>query len=269
MGQDRDPYGRGHSTNHVGVPSGLIGSVAFNDYPLPLQISAIRETNRSFFRQLAEAESVSQSETIFADYMNVAFGLDETIPAALPRRFRSSYLRLLKGWGYDANSREGAVLKGWVESRFGLLPTFHHTPLDRYTSPEWNRYIEEKMASRFHNNSINLQLDLLYEFCQWQLTRWHFRHQRHITLYRGINDFREHWLLHEESGRHAIVRLNNLVSFSTNRNIADEFGDYILEAQVPVVKIVFFNELLQQHPLKAEAEYLVLGGEYRVKVSYL
>ena len=57
MRQDRDPYGRGHSTNHVGVPSGLIGSVAFNDYPLPLQISAIRETNRSFFRQLAEAES--------------------------------------------------------------------------------------------------------------------------------------------------------------------------------------------------------------------
>ena len=106
-------------------------------------------------------------------------------------------------------------------------------------------------------------------FANGNLAKWHFRHQRHITLYRGINDFREHWLLREESGRHAIVRLNNLVSFSTNRNIADEFGDYILEAQVPVVKIVFFNELLQQHPLKAEAEYLVLGGEYRVKVSYL
>jgi NAD+--dinitrogen-reductase ADP-D-ribosyltransferase len=269
MRQDYEQYGRGHSTNHVGVPSGIIGSVAFNEFPLPLQISATRETNRSFFRQLEGADCTERSEAIFTDYMNVAFGLDQSAPSGTPRRFRSSYLRLLKGWGYDANSREGAVLKGWVESRFGLLPTFHHTPLNRYSSPEWNRYIEEKMSSRFHNNSINLQLDLLYEFCQWQLSRWHFRHQRHITLYRGINDFREHWLLREESGRHAIVRLNNLVSFSANRDIADEFGDYILEAQVPVVKILLFTELLQQHPLKAEAEYLVIGGEYRVKVGYL
>jgi NAD+---dinitrogen-reductase ADP-D-ribosyltransferase len=269
MTQDRYPRGNGHNTNFVGVPSGLIGSVAFNDYPLPLQISATRETNRSFFRQLAGAETVSQSETMFAGYMDVVFGLDKSSPTGSPRRFRSSYLRLLKGWGYDANSHEGAVLKGWVESRFGLPPTFHQLPLNRYSSPEWNRYIEEKMSSRFHNNSINLQLDLLYEFCQWQLARWHFRHQSHLTLYRGINDFREHRLLREESGRQAIVRLNNLVSFSANRDIADEFGDYILEAQVPIVKIVFFNELLPQHPLKAEAEYLVIGGEYRVTVSYL
>jgi len=269
MRQDLKRSGQGHSTNYVGIASGLIASVAFNDYPLPLHISGTRETNRSFFRQLDSADCADRSEAIFTDYMNVAFGLDRSTPTDAPRRFRSSYLRLLKGWGYDANSREGAVLKGWVESRFGLLPTFHHAPLDRYSSPEWNRYIEEKMSSRFHNNSINLQLDLLYEFCQWQLAHWQFRHQSHITLYRGINDFREHRKVWEESGQHAIVRLNNLVSFTTNRDIADEFGDLILEAQVPVVKILFFNKLLQQHPLKAEAEYLVIGGEYRVKVSYL
>jgi Dinitrogenase reductase ADP-ribosyltransferase (DRAT). len=248
MRQDRGLSGRGHSTNFVGVPSGLLGSAAFNDYPLPLQISATRETSRLLFQQLADAGSAEQSETLFTDYMNVVFGLDKTGPADSPRRFRSSYLRLLKGWGYNANSREGAVLKGWVESRFGLLPTFHHEPLLRYSSPVWNHYLEEKMSSRFHNNSINIQLDLLYEFCQWQITRWHFHRQRHITLYRGINNFQEHQLLREENGSHAIVRLNNLVSFSANRAIADEFGDCILEAQVPIVKIVFLMNCWHKTP---------------------
>jgi NAD+--dinitrogen-reductase ADP-D-ribosyltransferase len=251
------------------VASGLLGSVAFNEFPLPLHISATRETNRPFFRQLETTASAEEATALFDDYMKVVFGLDEDTPADAPRRYRSSYLRLLKGWGYDSNSREGAVLKGWVESRFGLHPTFHKAPLVRYSSPEWNTYIEEKMASRFHNNSINLQLDLLYEFCQWQLDRWRQRRRRHVTLYRGVNDFTEHRLIREEGGRHAVVRLNNLVSFTPERHIADEFGDYILEACVPTVKIVFFNELLARNPLKAEAEYLVIGGDYRVKVSYL
>lgn len=29
----------------------------------------------------------------------------------------------------DSDGREGAILKGWVESRFGLLPRFHGEPL--------------------------------------------------------------------------------------------------------------------------------------------
>ena len=34
----------------------------------------------------------------------------------------ASYLKLLQGWGLDSNSAAGAVLKGWVESRFGIVP---------------------------------------------------------------------------------------------------------------------------------------------------
>ena len=88
------------------MASGLLGSVAFNEFPLPLHISATRETNRPFFRQLEAAASAEEATALFEDYMKVVFGLDENTPPYAPRRYRSSYLRLLKGWGYDSNSRE-------------------------------------------------------------------------------------------------------------------------------------------------------------------
>jgi len=43
--------------------------------------------------------------------------------------------------------------------------------------------------------------------------------------------------------------------------------NYALEVEVPMVKLVFFNELLPHHALHGEAEYLVIGGDYRVKVQ--
>jgi NAD+---dinitrogen-reductase ADP-D-ribosyltransferase len=86
--------------------------------------------------------------------MAVMFGLTP-LPSPLDqqgrRRYRASYLRLLRGWAYDNNGAEGAVLKGWVESRFGLVPTYHKEKITRFASSAWIRYVEEKMASRFHN----------------------------------------------------------------------------------------------------------------------
>ena len=66
-----------------------------------------------------------------------------------------------------------------------------------------------------------------------------------------------------------MIQLNNLVSFSSDRNIAACFGDTILTARVPVSKILFFNGLLSSHPLKGEGEYLVVGGDYRVTAEYV
>jgi NAD+--dinitrogen-reductase ADP-D-ribosyltransferase len=59
------------------------------------------------------------------------------------------------------------------------------------------------------------------------------------------------------------------VSLSAERPIAGQFGDVILEAEVPAAKILFFRELLPAHPLSSEAEYLAIGGEYRVRLNYL
>ncbi|SKA24735.1 NAD(+)--dinitrogen-reductase ADP-D-ribosyltransferase [Consotaella salsifontis] len=261
-----------HGTNLVGVSPALIASAAFNDRPLRLRIAGVLDFNPSLFEMLAEAASAQEAAEAFDCYMAAMFGLDpeqwDHRRAEEPRRFRSSYLRLLKGWGYDSNGPEGAVLKGWVESRFGLYPTFHKRPLGRFNSPAWTDYVIEKMSSRFHNNSIQTQLDLLYEYCQWCLPAWHCGAARHLTLFRGINDYAEHHLVERIDRRTAVLRLNNLASFTGERDVAGCFGDIILEVHVPVAKILFFNELLTRHPLKGEGEYLVVGSDYRATTSY-
>lgn len=263
---------KGHSTNLVGIPTALLASEAFNDHPLSLAIAGVRELHPHLFRRLDTCADLTAASAAYQDYMDVAFGLrrEDDWPAdGAPRRYRSSYLRLLKGWGHDSNGREGAVLKGWVESRFGLFPTFHKEPILKFSSPAWIHYVEEKMASRFHNNAIHAQLDLLYEYCQWALARFLAPGRRHLTLFRGVINFTEHQLIERRTGRERLIRLNNLVSFTKDRHIASEFGDFILEAEVPVPKILFLNDLLARHPLRGEGEYLVIGGDYRVRASYV
>lgn len=264
------PAERGHSTNLVGVPTGLLASTAFNDFPVALHIASVREQNRSLFKMLSEAETPAVAAGMFESYMATMFDLDDQDRDGRgPARFKaSSYLRLLRGWGYEANSPEGAVLKGWVESRFGLFPTFHKAPIDRFSGPNWIAYIEEKMSSRFHSNAIQSQLDLLYEFCQWSLARFHSVGRKHITLFRGTNRFEEQKLLQRLDKRRVVVRLNSLLSFTSARDVAESFGDTILEVEVPIVKILFFNALLPRHALKGEGEYVVIGGDYEAKALY-
>jgi len=267
----------GHSTNLVGLSTDLLGSAAFNDHPVELHLSGVREMNKNLFEMLSQSDCLSDAGDAFYKYMMAMFGIDpeqlEQERAAAERqgkvrRYRSSFLRLLKGWGYDSNAPEGAVLKGWVESRFGLFPTFHKSMLDRVGGAEWAVYVEEKMSSRFHNNSIYTQLDMLYEFCQWGLARYAAPERSHVRLYRGINSFDEHQVIERIDRKNVVMRLNNLASFSSERSVADCFGDTILTAEVPVVKILFFNTLLPIHPLKGEGEYLVIGGDYRVTATY-
>ncbi len=270
----RPPTGIGHSANLVGMPMTFLASHHFNDEPRPLHIAGVREMNPALFEMLDQAEDLAESGDAFMKYMNAMFALDpeqrnsRLDPASGRRRFHSSFLNLIKGWGFDSNGAEGAVLKGWVESRFGIFPTFHKEPIDRISSKAWTRYVEQKMSSRFHNNAIYVQLDLLYEFCQWALAHFAAPGQTHLTLYRGVYDFKEHQILHRLDKRCVIMRLNNLASFTCDRHIAECFGDTILTAQVPTAKIAFFNQLLASHPLKGEGEYLVIGGEYRVRASY-
>lgn len=271
MGTADGAWRRGHSTNLVGVPTDLLASAAFNDAALPLQIAGARETNPHLFQLLEGAADRAAAAVIFEHYMEIMFGLDakrQPEPDSVNRRrYRSSYSRLLRGWAYDSNAPEGAVLKGWVESRFGLFPTFHKGRIDAIGAPSWVAYVEEKMGSRFHNNAIYSQLDLLYEFCQWTLARLS-PDRRHWLLFRGVVDFSEHQVVERLDRRQLVLRLNNLVSFTAHRDIATWFGDTILETAVPLSKVLFFNELLPRHALKGEGEVLAIGGDYRVRARY-
>ncbi len=229
--------------------------------------------NRSLFDMLDQAADLAEAGEAFTCYMMAMFGIDPEQRegpglGAGRRRYRSSFMRLIEGWGFDSNGAEGAVLKGWVESRFGICPSFHKEIIGHISTRAWATYVEEKMSSRFHNNAIQVQLDLLFEFCQWAIMRFAYPGQTHLTLFRGINALDEHGIAERIDKRNAVIQLNNLVSFSSDRAIASCFGDAILTARVPVSKILFFNGLLSSHPLQGEGEYLAVGGEYRVTAEY-
>lgn len=265
------------ATNLVGVPGALIGSAAFNHHPVALSIHGTRESARGLFDLLDTAGTLAEAAGYFRHFMQITFGLaaDPDARAQGERlRWKASYLKLLEGWGFDANSRQAAVLKGWVESRFGLVPTYHRAPLQRFPSEGWITYIEQKLASRFHGNCINLQLDLLYEYCQYAARRFALagaqRLPRIIPVWRGINSLQEHRVI---SGslreRRAIVHLNNVVSFSLSREHAETFGDWVLCTDVPVQKLIFFPGLLGRSLLAGEGEVIALGGEYEIDAAYV
>ncbi|MCW5666323.1 MAG: NAD(+)--dinitrogen-reductase ADP-D-ribosyltransferase [Piscinibacter sp.] len=264
---------RWFTTNLVGVPAGVLASAAFNAYPQALHVSGAREGNRGLFALLARCATPEAAREVFEHYMTVAFGLARPAGDAPAhperRRWRSSYLKLLQGWGLDANGPAGAVLKGWVESRFGLVPAFHGAPLAHFPSPAWVAYLEQKAASRYHNNSIFQQLDLLFEFCQWMLARFALLGDgTHATLWRGSRDCEAQVVAGSLRARRCTVRLNNLVSFTRERETAECFGDWVMRARVPLAKLLLVPGLLATSSLSGEAEVLALGGDYEVEVSY-
>ncbi|MFT3956366.1 MAG: NAD(+)--dinitrogen-reductase ADP-D-ribosyltransferase [Piscinibacter sp.] len=265
---------RWYTTNLVGVPAPVLASTAFNAHPQPLHIAGARETSAGLFALLQRCATPDEARDVFAHYMSLAFGLARPEPGegegkSDRRRWRSSYLKLLQGWGLDANGAAGAVLKGWVESRFGLVPAFHAAPLARFPSPAWVAYLEQKAASRYHNNSIFQQLDLLFEFCQWMLARFALLGSGPwVTLWRGSTRCEEQVVDGSLRERHCTVRLNNLVSFSTTAAQAQCFGDWVLEARVPLAKLLLVPGLLNTTSLHGEAEVLAIGGDYAVEARY-
>jgi NAD+--dinitrogen-reductase ADP-D-ribosyltransferase len=269
---------RWYGTNLVGVPARVLASTAFNARPTPLVIAGTFAAHRTLFELLDACGDLNEAHDMFSHYLHVAFGLRKPEPhelAALSvyeqRRWRSSWRKLLQGWGMDSNGPAGAVLKGWVESRFGLSPAFHKAPLERFPSPAWVNYMQEKVASRYHNNNIYQQLDLLYSFCQWALRRVRDdsgKAAQHLQLWRGSNQFEEQLLSGSLQARHCTVRLNNVVSFSLSEEDASCFGDWVMEVQVPVAKVLVFPDLLPGQVLQGEQEVLALGGDYEVTARY-
>lgn len=265
---------RWYTTNLVGVPATVVGSVGFQAHPQPLSIAGARATHGGLFALLERSRDEQEARDVFAHYMSLVFGLGPLAGAEHPadrRRWRVSYLKLLQGWGLDANGAAGAVLKGWVESRFGLVPVFHKSPLVNFPSPAWVSYLEEKSASRWHNNSIWQQLDLVFEFCQWMLRRFTLLPQadeRHVTLWRGSTRVEEQLIGGSLRERHCTVRLNNVVSFSRSRDDAGCFGDWVFEVRVPLSKLLVVPGLMPGSVLQGEGEVIALGGDHEVQAGY-
>lgn len=254
--------------NLCNLPPWVIASHHFNQNPQQLEIQGVRQANRLLFERLARLENRELRGLQFHDYMDVHFQLhqwQQESSNSSRKSLKNSYLRFLRGWMFEANSREGAVLKGWVESRFGLAPTFHHQPIDDVHSEAYYHYLKERMQGKARTHAIETQFDLLYEYAQYELGLKQ-PVTSCLTLFRGINDFNEQRILKDLGKRRHLVRLNNLVSFTSDFERAWEFGSRVLEVEVPLAKVVFRADLLPNALLKGEEEVLVIGGEFEVKV---
>lgn len=254
------------SFNNCNLPPWVIASRHFNDNPQMIEIQGVKEGNRFLFDKLSALDSQEERALIFNDYMSVKFQLhqwqDQTVSAG--KSIKNSYLRYLRGWMMDSNSIEGAVLKRWVESRIGITPSFHRTSIKGIHSEAYFEFSVDVMKGSARTNAIQSQLDILYEYCQFELTQKH-PNTPSITLFRGTYDASEHDIIEQVSKRELFVRLNNLVSFTSDEERAWEFGSTVWAVQVPLCKIFFYNNLLPGSILKGEGEYLVIGGEYRVR----
>ncbi|WP_309384437.1 NAD(+)--dinitrogen-reductase ADP-D-ribosyltransferase [Cerasicoccus frondis] len=245
----------------------LIASEEFNANPTPIQIAGVRTANRGFFAKLRDTDDPQQRGQLFHDYLAVTFGLHlwEQYAGKARSSLRNSYFRYLRGWEVDSNREAAAVLKSWVQSRFGIGPTYHRGRLTNdHDGAEDARFAYDRMKGLAMTNAIYSQLDLLYEYCQYELDR-RWPGQLHWELYRGTNDPEEHPVIDRRGKRESCVRLNNLVSFTSDREKAWEFGSTVWKSQIPFCKIVFFSGLLPDSLLKGEDEYLVIGGHYWVK----
>lgn len=257
--------------NRCNLPSVILGSLSYQRHPVALEIDGVRALYTELFTGLDAVERHQERAARFMHYMAAHLCLDHLEEAGLDpgrrvkQRANANYLRMVRGWSFDSNGREGAVLKSWVETRFGLIARHHAGVLGGRDSEARHAFMRQAAAGIYATNAIEAQLDLLYTYCQYELGRQHPR-ARHLTLYRGINRIDEHEILERPGPGRCLVLLNNLSSFTSNRERAEEFGDYILTAQVPLAKVFFFNRLLPGM-LKGEDEVVVIGGVYEVDIG--
>lgn len=247
-------------------PSWVIGSREFNADPRPIELDGVRASNRFLFQKLEEIKSPVRRGEVFNEYMSVRFALHQwdAHEADARRSLRNSYVRFLRGWGVDSNSIEGAVLKSWAQSRFGLHPTYHKGKKIGVNPDDDLEFASDRMKGSARTNAIFSQLDVVYEFCQYELIRREVEGP-HIRLFRGTYDAGEYPVLEKAEKRRSCVGCNNLSSFTSNREFAWEFGSTVWEVDVPLCKVFFFSGLLPDSLLRGEDEYVVLGGEYWVK----
>lgn len=256
--------------NRCSLPAAILGSLTYQRHPVPLALDGVVELHKPLFMALDAEPDTHRRAGMFMRHMSAEFSLDRPEEAGFdsvsPRaRARATYLRMVRGWSFDSDGMEGAVLKGWVESRFGLLPRHHGGPIRDFSGDTYRHYLEQRAKGLYGTNGMEAQFDLLYAYCQYELGRQR-PDQTHVTLYRGVNRLNQHEAMSQVRQGHGVVLMNSLTSFTPSRERADEFGDHILEVRVPLAKVFFYHSLLPSM-LKGEEEYVVIGGVYEVDIA--
>ncbi len=176
--------------NRCNLPARIIGSATYQQFPMPLKLDGVHELHHRLFRGLRNFSKTKHRAAYFKDYMTVHFCLELLEEMGLnphkKQRSNANYLQIIQGWGFNSNKREGAGLKGWVESRFGLLPRYHRGKIRSVNEPAYHDYLVQRAAALYETNALEQQLDVLYTYAQYELI---YLQQEYIDLYRGINNF--------------------------------------------------------------------------------
>lgn len=250
------------SLNRCNLPAEALASLAYQFAPTPLELDAVSVLHRPLFDRLHASNDPVARNTLFRAHMRAHFQFDD--PAALGlsanarvNRSRADYLRLLRGWLFDPDGREAAVLKGWVESRFGLLPSPQTvSPGDPYEARL--PYQHARASGLYATGALEAQVDVLYAYCQHELQRRQPANT-HLRLFRGFSRHNRPSTLARLGPRHEVLCFDSLGSFAVERERADEFGDQVVACDVPLTKVLAFNGLFPGL-LQGESEHLVIGG---------
>jgi NAD+---dinitrogen-reductase ADP-D-ribosyltransferase len=175
--------------NRCNLPAAILGGLTYQRNPLPLTLDGVLELHRQLFRQLDAMADPADRARLFMAHMAAAFSLEHPDEAGFAvgssrPRVKANYLRMVRGRAFDSDGLEGAVLKGWVESRFGPLPRHHRGPIRDFSGETCRGYLEMRSRGLYGTNALEAQLDLLYTYCQYELGRQR-PGQTHVTLYCG------------------------------------------------------------------------------------
>ncbi|MCH1924335.1 NAD(+)--dinitrogen-reductase ADP-D-ribosyltransferase [Shewanella sp. C32] len=244
--------------NRCNVPAWLLASTGYQARPIPLLLDSIVTWYQPLFDELALLPDAGARADAFERFMQQRFDLS-TLADEPPQRAKLHYRRMIIGWLFDSDNDQGAAWRSWAESRFGLLTQFHRQPLSTPDSTSYGRYRQHSFAATNNSNELFEQLDLLYQFCQLQLTLSP-QAPSHLTLYRGCAHLEE--LSDIAAG---VVQFNNLSSFAATAESAAQFGSCVYQVAVPLSKIVCYESLLP-NIMTGEQEFMVLGGLYRSRL---
>ena len=119
--------------NRCNLPAVALGSLSYQKSPTPLLLDGVAELHRNLFDRLYAAAPGARAG-VFRDYLTVHFRLerpDEMGFTGLRKsRAKANYVRLIRGWSFDSDSRDGAVLKG-----LSLIHIFLTMPRTKSGSP--------------------------------------------------------------------------------------------------------------------------------------
>ncbi|MGC2165277.1 MAG: NAD(+)--dinitrogen-reductase ADP-D-ribosyltransferase, partial [Gallionella sp.] len=200
--------------NRCNLPAAILGSLTYQKHPVPLLLDGVAELHSGLFDHLDKLPDAGERAQAFMLHVSASFFLTQPEQVGLTEnihrnRMNADYLRMVRGWSFNPDGIEAAVMKGWVESRFGLLQRYHAGPIRDFSGSNYRRYLEMRATGLYGTNALEAQLDLLYSYCQYELHR-RKSDSLHLTLYRGVNRVDEYETVAKLRNRRRVVLLNSL-----------------------------------------------------------